>query len=126
MKKILLLIVSGFLVFGLFSCSTATRPGKNKVNYSQQIGRGQTYNIPRESVRSYGNRPSYTYQTRAYRRTGPGFSFDLRKILRPLHINLNDITSETGAIIIVICAILLVVGFVIFQNRKSVRKGSFR
>jgi hypothetical protein len=115
------------LVLTLCSCSgKPVRPTAKKNQYSAQVSgyKGQTRYEPgifnRQPV-SYNS-----YQTKGLRRTGPLLGLNFKKFFGSFRYNFNEAITDNFAAIIVVFAVILVIGFVIFQNRRSVRKGSYR
>ncbi len=90
-----------------------------------QNSRGQSL-TRYESAGSMRTSANYSYHTRSFSRTGPLFGLNLKKFFGSFRYNFNESISDNFAVIIVIFAVLLIVGFVIYQNRKNVRKGSYR
>jgi ABC-type transport system involved in multi-copper enzyme maturation permease subunit len=124
-KRIIFIILAGILVVSLGACSgKPVRPNQtSRQNMSQSRSQGLTSYQRNTSMR---NPASYSYQTRPFRRTGPLFGFNLKKFFGSFRFNVNEAISDNFAALIVVFAVLLVIGFVIFQNRRSVRKGSYR
>ncbi len=124
MKGILVAIFSGLLVVSLCACSgKPVRPNQGS-NFSQT--RGQNQNQLRYENSTFKNPVNNAYQTRTFRKTGPIFGLNLRKLFGSFRFNINETISDNFAALIVVFAVLLVIGFIVFQNRRSVRKGSYR
>gem|GEM_PF-2172172 len=128
MKKILMVALSGLLVIAFCACSgKAVRPGSSARGGAAQGQIGQARGQGTRYESSYNRMPvSQGYQSRSYRKLGPLFGLNFKKFFGSFRFNINEAISDNFAAFVVVFAVLLVVGFVIFQNRKSVRKGSYR
>ncbi len=126
MKRIFFAVFSAVLIFSLCACSgTPVKPNKTSKQSVSQTGGVSQRQLKYEN-NSFNIPVTKAYQTKAYRKTGPFLGLNFKKLIGSYRFNINEAISDNIAALIVIFAVLLVVGFVIFQNRRSVRKGSYR
>ncbi len=117
MKRILYFLCSISLILTLTSCfETTTKRNSRSRQQAFQTRDGQNY--------------SYNNKNRSGKKSAPVFNLFGKKSFknfgRNFKFNLNEIINDNFAIIIVVFAVVLIAGFVFYQNRKSARKGSYR